>query len=455
MSSDARLLHPAGAEAPAKPFGATLARRFRAVFLTSTLNLLLVCFPAAILARGFGLDDAIVFVLSLLAICPMAERLGFLTEAIADHTSPAVGGLLNASFGNLTELIVSVCAMRQNLLRVVQLSLLGSIFGNLMLVLGCALLAGGLVKKHQTFHAQAASVHVGLTALGVLALALPAALAATGTETETNGASELALSRYAAACLLGTYAALLVFQLKSHADMFDEDETIREDANDPESLDPGSLSRGGSSPALLAAFSSSAAEDERSVASLAPSVESDGESLGGVAWCSLWLSLFTAAVSLMSMYVVDTIDDAAERYSLPGAFIATVVLPVVGNAAEHAAAVMFAVDDRLDLAIAVAVGSASQIITFVLPLMVVVGWVLGVPMDMNLEPYETATTALVVAFVGFILHDGKSTWLKGAVLLVAYALVAGSFFTHKDNALAGGNGHDAGDHARVPPSSGY
>ena len=184
-------------------------------------------------------------------------------------------------------------------------------------------------------------------------------------------------------------------------------------------------------------------------------MESDGESLGGVAWCALWLSLFTAAVSLMSMYVVDTIDDAAERYSLPGAFIATVVLPVVGNAAEHAAAVMFAVDDRLDLAIAVAAGSATQIITFVLPLMVIVGWVLGVPMDMNLEPYETATMALVVAFVGFILHDGKSTWLKGAVLLVAYALVAGSFFTHKDNALAGGNGHDAGDHARVPPSSGY
>ena len=406
--TDVALLVPEG-HALSRPsvfedgYAAYLKRSLRAVFLSSKLNALLVCVPGAIASRHAGGSEGLVFIVSLLGICPLAERLGFLTEQLAEYTNPTVGGLLNATFGNLTEVIVSVFALRAGLLRVVQLSLLGSVLSNTLLVLGCAFLFGGTKRKEQRFNAEGTSMNFGLLMLSALAMALPTLLRASRTELRA-GPSELSLSRSTAVVLLCTYGGFLYYQLVTHTHLFEE----KDDDDD---------------------------DDE----------EREEESALGFWGCIFWLGVATLFISVLSNYVVDTIDDAAVAANIPVAFIAVIVLPIVGNAAEHASAVMFALKDKLDLSMGVAVGSATQISLLVLPFTVVLGWFLGAPMDLNMELYETVVLLLTVGVVALVCQDGRSDWLKGFILCATYALVAASFFFHKDNALARGNGHDSND----------
>ena len=406
--ADVALLSPDGhASRPsvlADGYAAYLKRSLRAVFLSSKLNALLVCVPGAIAARHAGGSEGLIFLLSLIGICPLAERLGFFTEQLAEYTNPTVGGLLNATFGNLTEVIVSVFALRAGLLRVIQLSLLGSILSNTLLVLGCAFLFGGMKRKEQRFNAEGTSMNFGLLMLASLSYALPTLLRASRTELRA-GPSELALSRFTAVVLLCAYGGFLYYQLVTHTHLFEEKEEDDDDEDD---------------------------DDEE-------------ELVLGFWGCIFWLGVATLFISVLSDYVIDTIDDAAVAANIPVAFIAVIVLPIVGNAAEHASAVMFALKNKLDLSMGVAVGSATQISLLVLPFTVVLGWVLGAPMDLNMELYETVVLLLTVGVVALVCHDGRSDWLKGFTLCASYALVAASFFYHKDNALARGNGHDSND----------
>ncbi|KAI4305576.1 hypothetical protein L6164_028936 [Bauhinia variegata] len=369
----------------------------RVVILSAKISLLMPFGPMAILADKLFDSHGLVFLFSLLGILPLAERLGYTTEQLSCFTGPTVGGLLSATFGNATELIISIRALKTGMVRVVQQSLLGSILSNLLLVLGCAFFAGGIViKREQSFNNADASVDFGLLLMAVMGLLFPAVLHSTETELE-YGESQLSLSRFTSCIMLMGYGSYIVFQLKRQNNLrasTDEEKGLNE-----ESLD----------------------DVEAPEISMRESI--------------IWLFILTAWISILSDYLVNTIEGASRESKMPIAFISVILLPVVGNAAEHAGAVMFAVKDKLDISLGVAVGSSIQISMFVIPLCVVVGWKIGCPMNLNFELFETCSLFMTVILVAFLLHNGTSNCLKGLMLIFCYMIVAASFFLHDDYIL--------------------
>nr|XP_043623431.1 vacuolar cation/proton exchanger 3-like [Erigeron canadensis] len=364
-------------------------------FLSDKINLLIPCGPLAILVDHLTNHHGWVFFLSLLGIIPLAERLGWATEQLAFYTGPTVGGLLNATFGNATELIISMYAMKHGMLRVVQQSLLGSILSNMLLVLGCAFLCGGIVhsNKEQVFNKSNAVMSSGLLLMAVMGLLFPAVLQFTHTEIH-DGTSELALSRFSSCIMLVAYGAYLFFQLTSQKNPYSP-------INEEGSPDNDS---------------------------------SDDEETPDISKCEsiIWLSVLTLVISILSEYLVNTIEGASVALNIPIAFISVILLPIVGNAAEHASAIMFAVKDKLDISLGVAIGSSTQISMFAIPFCVVVGWIMGKPLDLNFQLFETATLFMTVLVVAFMLQEGTSNYFKGLMLVFCYLIVAASFFVHID-----------------------
>uniref|UniRef100_A0A7N0ZYZ7 Vacuolar cation/proton exchanger n=1 Tax=Kalanchoe fedtschenkoi TaxID=63787 RepID=A0A7N0ZYZ7_KALFE len=367
------------------------------VVFSTKLNLLMPFGPLAILIHNLTGHRGWVFFFSLLGITPLAERLGYATEQLAFFTGATVGGLLNATFGNATELIISIYALKSGMIRVVQQSLLGSILSNMLLVLGCAFLSGGLVhyNKQQVFNKATAVVSSGLLLMAVMGLLFPAVLHFTHTEVHF-GKSELALSRFSSCVMLIAYASYLFFQLKSqHSDY--------QPLNEETGQNQDSIN-----------------EDEQE----APEITK---------WESIiWLFVLTTWISILSEYLVDTIEGASVAWNMPLSFISVIVLPIVGNAAEHASAIMFAMKDKLDISLGVAIGSSTQISMFGIPFCVVIGWMMGREMDLNFQLFETATLFITVLVVAFLLQEGTSNYFKGLMLILCYLIVAASFFEHVD-----------------------
>ncbi|CAI0540854.1 unnamed protein product [Linum tenue] len=372
-------------------------RSIKIVIFSTKLNLLMPFGPLAILVHAFSGHNGWVFFLCLLGITPLAERLGYATEQLAFYTGPTIGGLLNATFGNATELIIGIYALRNGMTRVVQLSLLGSILSNMLLVLGCAFFAGGLVfyRKEQVFDKASATVNSGLLLMAVMGLLFPAVLHFTHTEVH-YGKSELALSRFSSCIMLVVYAAYLFFQLNTRKDSY---VPLTEEAS-RQGVDPP--------------------EDDDEVPEI-----TKFETI-------VWLSIMTAWISILSEYLVDAIEGASLAWNIPIAFIGVILLPIVGNAAEHASAIMFAMKDKLDISLGVAIGSSTQISMFGIPFCVVVGWIMGEPMDLNFQLFETATLFITVIVVAFFLQEGTSNYFKGLMLILCYMIVAASFFVHED-----------------------
>ncbi|XP_058783492.1 vacuolar cation/proton exchanger 5-like [Vicia villosa] len=354
----------------------------KVVVLSTKINLLMPFGPMAILVDRLFHSHGWVFVFSLLGIIPLAERLGYTTEQLALFTGPAVGGLLYATFGNATELIISIHALKSGLIRLVQQSLLGSILSNLL-----------LQKLTLTYHQADTSVDFGLLLMAVMGLLFPAVLHATQTELE-YGKSQLSLSRFTSCIMLVAYASYIVFQFKSQKNLelpVYEDKSFDEDAsNDAE----------------------------------APEI-SMWESM-------IWISILTGGISILSEYLVKTIEGASKEFQMPVSFLSVILLPVVGNAAEHVGSVMFAIKDKLDISLAVAVGSSIQISMFMIPFCVVVGWIIGCPMDLNFLPFETTSLFMSVIIVAFMLQNGTSNYFKGIVLILCYLIVSASYFEHID-----------------------
>ncbi|XP_076928677.1 vacuolar cation/proton exchanger 3-like isoform X2 [Bidens hawaiensis] len=291
---------------------------------------LLVLFPAipmAFIAHWYSLGRPWIFGLSLLGLTPLAERLSFLTEQIAYFTGPTVGGLVNATCGNATELIIAIFALHKRKMHVLKYSLLGSILSNLLLVLGSSLLCGGIanINKHQKFDHKQANANTLLLLLGLLCHIAPLLFNLNMMDPlEIDGASVLQLSRASSIVMLFAYIAYLFFQLKTHTQVFEplEDQDV-DDNNIKETASIGCWS----------AF--------------------------------IWLCLMTLIIAVLSEYVVGTIEDASETWGISVSFISIILLPIVGNAAEHAGSVIFAFKNKLDISLGVAMGSASQILMFV------------------------------------------------------------------------------------------
>jgi Ca2+:H+ antiporter len=400
---------------------------FKTVLFGTKLNALLLFAPLGIVCRAFDFGDGPAFAFALLALCPLAERLGYVTEEMAKHTSQTIGGLLNATFGNATEMIVSVFALRDGLLRVVQLSLVGSIFSNMLLVLGCAFFAGGVKWPEQRFNKNGAMTNSSLLCLAVMGVTLPNALHATHTELHGT-ASELALSRFSATLLLIMYVVFLYFQLVSHTDFFEDEPASTE--NNGETKDDSFISNTSKKKKDDDENDHNEIEEEKDDDDSDDDDDEDPEL--GFTEAIYYMAAITLFISILSDVIVGTIEGAARSWNCPVAFISVVMLPIVGNAAEHASAVMFALRNKMDISIGVAIGSSTQIAMFVFPFCVCVAWAMDKPLDLNMKVFETVSLVLCVVTVTFCIRDGKGNWLKGLTLILAYVILAASFFFHAE-----------------------
>ncbi|KAK4398223.1 Vacuolar cation/proton exchanger 5 [Sesamum angolense] len=366
----------------------SIFRSTKIALFSNKLNLLIPCGPLAILVDKLTNHHAA-------RILYWTYRCHDTIVATSHIYETSIGGLLNATFGNATELIISMHGLKSGMIRVVQQSLLGSILSNMLLVLGCALLGGGIVhcKREQVFNKSSAAMNSGLLLMAVMGLLFPAVLHFTHTELHF-GKSELVLSRFSSCVMLVAYGAYIIFQLTNQKNLYNP---INEE---------GTQTEGGS------------ADNEE------PDI-SKWESI-------MWLFILTSLISVLSEYLVNAIEGASVAMNIPVAFISVILLPIVGNAAEHAGAIMFAVKDKLDISLGVAIGSSTQIAMFGIPFSVVVGWIMGRPMDLNFQLFETATLVMTVLVVALMLQEGTSNYFKGLMLLLCYLIVAASFFVHID-----------------------
>ena len=358
----------------------------------SKLNILLIAVPLTVYFNYIAHDPNISFITSMIAIMPLAFLMGKATEEIALRTSESVGGLLNATFGNAAEMILALFALyaastttspetAENMIHLVQASLIGSILGNLLLVMGLSFVWGGMHHSEQSFSETQVSSNSSLLLLAVIVLIIPTVFNFTVEGTAGDDGVEK-LSHAAAIILLAIYGLFLLFQLKTHSHLFATDNVHHEE---PEI-------------------------DQKDAIFL--------------------LILATILVSWMAEVLVHSVESAAEQYHLPYIFIGVILLPLFGNAAEHFTAVSVAAKNKMDLSFAISIGSSTQIAVFVAPLMIIVAWILGVPLTFEFGILETIAVFLAVSIANLIAADGKSNWLEGLMLLSTYAVLGLAFFFH-------------------------
>jgi Ca2+:H+ antiporter len=348
-------------------------------------------------------SPVIVFVAAALGVIPTAALMGEATEHLAARSGPGIGGLLNVTFGNAPELIIAFFALNAGLQEVVKASIAGSILGNILLVLGAAMLVGGWNREKQTFNATAAHAQAAMLLLALLALILPAlfelinggSLPAVSEEGAgfaescggigTENCSELkTMSFIVAIILIGSYAAGLVFSLKTHRSLFNP-YTEDEGEHDHEHW-----------------------STKRSVISLL---------------------IAGALVGLMSEVLVGSIEAASEDIGISQFFVGIIVVAIVGNAAEHWVAVLVAAKNKMDLAVNIAVGSSAQIALFIAPVLVLLSFVFGPePMPLVFNGYEIGAMIFAVLIANFLTQDGESNWFEGLQLLAVYAVMGVVFY---------------------------
>ena len=343
--------------------------------------MLLAFVPATVVAAFLHAPAIAVFTLAGLAIIPLAGLIGDATEALASRVGPGIGGLLNATFGNAAELIIATFALSKGLDAVVKASLTGSVIGNLLLVLGASLLAGGIRFPVQRFNRTAAGSAATLMVLAAVGMVIPAIFQ--GLEGEHSAASEHGLSLGVSAILMVAYGLNLLFSLKTHRDLYNpkiaEEATVEEPA-------------------------------------------------WGLRRSVVVLLVSTALVAWMSELLVGAVEEASRALGLTEIFVGVIIVAIVGNAAEHSTAVFMAWKNQTDLAVGIAMGSALQIALFVAPVLVFLSYLRAEPMDLEFTPMEVVAVILAVLLARMVAEDGESNWLEGAMLLMIYAILAVAFF---------------------------
>ncbi|KAI1380386.1 Calcium/proton exchanger [Hypoxylon crocopeplum] len=398
----------------------------KATLLSSPVNILLIAVPIGIIAGQTGWDPVAVFVINFFAIIPLAAVLSFATEEISAKLGEALGGLLNATFGNAVELIVSIIALRDRQIEVVKSSMIGSILSNLLLVMGMCFFFGGIANmrdddghgQEQSFQTITAQTTASLMTLSAASMILPGTLfmiindSKEGDNDERNSII-LSLSRGTAIILLILYVLYLWFQLRTHHKLFSSEAGAQ--------LEPAAQNES-QLPAEAAAENMRAAVTDVHGEESEPETHMSPWSAAGV------LIVTTVLVSICADYLVESIDALVERAHLSRSFIGLILIPIVGNAAEHVTAVVVAIKNKMDLAMGVAIGSSIQIALFVTPFLVVLGWIMDREMDLHFETFETVSFALAVLVVIYTVQDGKSNYLEGAMLMALYIIIALAFF---------------------------
>lgn len=353
--------------------------------------LLLPFIPVAIGLELAHAGATAIFACAAAGVIPTAALMGRATEELAVRSGPGIGGLLNVTFGNAPELIIAFFALREGLHEVVKASLVGSILGNILLVMGIAMLAGGLKRERQRFDRTAANVQSTMLMLAAVALVMPALFELVSgdglpspTEEAVEGSSDVeTLSAGVAIVLLVSYAAGLLFSLRTHRDLFNPEHAEGDHVGEPWSV-------------------------RRSV---------------------LLLAIAGVAVGVMSEILVGSIEEASEGIGLSEFFVGVIVVAIVGNAAEHWVAVYFAMRDKMDLSVNIAIGSSAQIALFAAPVLVLVSFFVGpFPLPLVFNGYELGAVLLAVLIANQVTHEGESTWFEGLQLLAVYVVLGLTFY---------------------------
>mgnify|MGYP001562829484 CR=1 FL=1 len=345
------------------------------------LDFLLILAPVALALAWLHMDPTLVFVVSGIAIIPLAGLMGRATEHLTSHVGAGWGGFLNASLGNAAEMIIALVALHKGLHDVVKASLTGSLIGNMLLVLGFSMVAGGMKYERQSFNRTAAGMGSSLLLLASIGLVVPALFHYTAAA--SGAAVEAELSLEIAVVLFAIYLLNLLFSLKTHRHLFAGEGVEAEDMGER----PWSR--------------------KRSVAVLA-----------GV----------TIAIALLSETLVGAVEVAAHRLGLTEVFIGVIVVALIGNAAEHSTAVLVARKNHMDLALGITIGSSLQIALFVAPMLVFVSYLIGTPLDLIFTPFEVAAVTMSALIVGFVAMDGESHWMEGVMLIGVYVILGIAFY---------------------------
>ena len=398
----------------------TLWSQIHDTIFNSWINLLLVFVPVGIALRYAHINPVAIFIVNFIAIIPLAAMLSYATEEIALRVGETLGGLLNATFGNAVELIVSILALKQKEVVIVKTSLIGSILSNLLLVMGMCFFFGGLNRHEQFFNVNVAQTAASLLALSAASLIVPTAFRLTlgGSLTGSSGSGATPqgpnhpvtqLSRATAVILLLVYGAYLLFQLKSHASMYNERSKKATKRNEPKDT---SKATAGIAAGLAGTMGGENVTDihieqKRNVAD-----EEEREDPRLSLWTAIiTLTVSTVFVALCAEFMVSSIDAITSSGHISKTFVGLILLPIVGNAAEHATAVTVAIKDKMDLAIGVAVGSSMQIALLILPLVVILGWILKIDeMTLDFDAFQISVLFVSVYLINSLISDGKSHW---------------------------------------------
>jgi Ca2+:H+ antiporter len=351
--------------------------------MNKLFNCLLVALPLTWVADHFHWPPMAIMFFACLGVIPIAKLMGEATEHISHRTNPTVGGLLSATFGNACELIIAVMALHAGLIEVVKASLTGSIIGNVLLVFGASMVAGGAKHEVQQFNKTTAGTAAFMLTISALALLVPAAMH----HTEGPGAQgmDVNVALLISGVLITLYVLMLFFSLKTHKHL----------------LVPVADSK----------------EDEHDAAA--------GWSLKK---SFIMLGLSTLAVFYLSEHLVDNVEHVALQLGMTPIFVGVILLAIIGNAAENSSAIVMSRKNKMDLSLNIVAGSSMQIAMFVAPVLVFAGWAMGQPMDLVFTQKEIIAVVSSVVIMNLVVQDGKSHWLEGAGMLAFYAILGICFY---------------------------
>ena len=343
---------------------------------------LLIFIPIALVCHAFHAPAPWVFATAAAAIIPLAAFMGRATEHLAGRMGSGIGGLLNATFGNAAELIIALIALRAGLYDVVKASITGSIIGNILLVLGLAVFAGGLKHARQTFNRTSAGIGATFLVLSAIGLVVPAIFH--HIVRGTAAARERQMSLEIAIVLFALYIASLFFSLKTHRHLYTGESA------------------------------------------------GHGHAAAGDAWSTrksvIVLAVATVGVALMSEALVGAVAATASSLGFTEVFVGVILVAIIGNAAEHSTAILMAMKNQMDLAVNIAIGSSIQVALFVAPVLVFASYALGRPMDLVFSTFEVVAVTIAAGVATLVALDGESNWMEGAQLLGVYAILGLAFY---------------------------
>lgn len=342
------------------------------------LKYLLIFIPISIIGEFMHLPPTVMFVLAALSIIPLAGLMGEATEEISFYTGPKIGGFLNATFGNATELIISFFALKSGLFDVVKASIAGSVIGNILLVLGASMLFGGLKHKNQTFNKKVIEVSSSMLLFAVIGLCIPAIFTHTIDPKLLNTRYE-GLSIVVAIIMFAIYILSLVFSFFTHKDIYSIDH------------------------------------------------QEEGSAKWSLKKSIIILAIATILIAIESEFLVSGVDSITATLGLSEFFVGIILIPIIGNAAEHSTAIVMAMKNKMDVSVEIAVGSSLQIILFVAPVLIFLS-LLFTPMSIVFNQFELVSLIVSVLIVNRVASDGESNWLEGVQLLSVYLIIAAGFF---------------------------